>query len=301
METLLRPMLATASSAASNRTPVRIESLVGTHVFDVKMDGIRAFATWDGARLRLTNRNQVDITAKYPELVESFEASYAGPPTVLDGEIMAEDGRFESVLTRDKQSNRMAIEQAVKTHPTRFYAFDLPSLTTSQWTTRRAVLNNMALPERWDRTIVSYDVGFLAQTASLGLEGVIAKRVDSLYQHGARSKSWVKFKNLHHVTCLVSGYAAGTGSRAHFGAMFLSLVNDDGEIVPAGRVGTGMSRHEIDDLKARLDRKEVLLVEIECLGVTSGQTLRMPVYRGIRTDVGVMAASTQQLSALPRS
>lgn len=295
-------MLATASSAASNRTAVRIESLAGSHVFDVKMDGIRAFATWDGARLRLTNRNQVDITAKYPELVDSWMRSYPHDrPIVIDGEIMAEDGRFESVLTRDKQSNRLAIEQAVKAHPTRFYAFDVPTYADAPWHVRRAVLDTLDLPERWERTIVSMDAGFLAQTAALGLEGVIAKHRDSTYQFGARSKSWVKFKNLHHVTCLVSGYAAGTGSRAHFGAMFLSLVNDTGEIVPAGRVGTGMSRHEIDDLKARLDRKEVLIVEIECLGVTSGQTLRMPVFRGIRTDVDVLAASTSQLSTLPRS
>lgn len=297
----LRPMLATPSSAASGRSQIAIESLSGTHVFDVKMDGIRAFASWDGGRLTLTNRNQVDITAKYPELVESFEASYVGPPIVIDGEIMAEDGRFETVLTRDKQSSRLAIDQARKTMPTRFYAFDVPSHGDRDWQTRRALLESLVLPERWERTLVSYDPGFLAQTASLGLEGVIAKRLGGRYEFGARSKSWVKFKNLHHVTCLVSGYAAGTGSRAHFGAMFLSLVSPTGEIVPAGRVGTGMSRHEIDDLKARLDRQEVLVIEVECLGVTSGNTLRMPVYRGIRTDVGVLAASTTQLDSLPRS
>ena len=60
-------------------------------------------------------------------------------------------------------------------------------------------------------------------------------------------------------------------------------------------------RQRIADLKGRLDRKEVLIVEIECLGVSSGRALRMPVYRGIRTDVGVLAASTAQLATLPRS
>lgn len=296
----LRPMLATPSTGARNRVPIDIESLRDTHAFDVKLDGIRAFAHWDGHDLRLTNRNQVDITAKYPELIAAAQG-LGSRPMVLDGEIMADDGRFESVLTRDKQSNAIAIARAAAASPVRFFAFDVPNLGPLTWEQRREILEATPLPDRFGRTVLSRDPAFLSQTAQLGLEGVIAKRIDSTYQFGARSRSWVKFKNLHHVTCLVSGYATGTGSRAHFGAMFLTLLDEAGDPVPCGRVGTGFNARDIADLKERLDRKETLVVEIECLGVTSGQTLRMPVYRGIRTDVDTSACSVEQLSALPKS
>lgn len=296
-----RPMLATPSTGAGNRAPIDINSLEGTHAFDLKMDGIRAFAEWDGASLTLTNRNGGNITANYPEVVAAAPLIF-DLPCWLDGELMADDGRFETVLTRDKQSTARAIAAHAERHPVTFHAFDVPLYAEQPWTYRRKVLEDMAAewpgPGRFTITPVSYLSNFLAKTREVGLEGVIAKRKDDTYHFGARSKSWIKFKNLHRVTCLVAGYSAGEGSRAHFGKMHLALVDGD-TVVPCGSVGTGFTAKQTWELKELLDRGEILVVEIEALNRTSGGTLRFPVYKGLRTDVDVTACSVDQLSTLP--
>lgn len=297
-----RPMLATPSTGAGNRAPIDIETLAGTHGFDLKMDGIRAFAEWDGASLTLTNRNGENITRNYPEVVEAAPLFF-DLPTWLDGELVADDGRFETVLTRDKQANARAIAAHAERHPVTFHAFDLPLYAEQGWTWRRDALEAMAAewprPGRFTITPVSFTPDFLAKTREIGLEGVIAKRLNDTYHFGLRSKSWVKFKNLHRVTCLVAAYSAGEGSRAHFGKMHLALIGPDGKVVPCGSVGTGFKAKETWELKELLDRGEILVVEIEALNRTSGGTLRFPVYKGLRTDVDITACTVDQLSTLP--
>lgn len=292
-----RPMLATPSTGSSNRSPIDITSLRNTHAFDLKMDGIRAFAQYDGSTLVLINRNGVDITWKFPEIVASWTHDL---PLWLDGEIVCDSGRFEDTLTRDKQGTKAAVAAQVTARPASFHAFDLPAYHALPWFERRDYLEDLEMPgARFQITPCESDPEFLDRTRAAGLEGVIAKRLDALYQFGARSKAWVKFKNLHRVTCLVAGYEPGTGARAHFGHMNLALVDGAGQVVSCGAVGTGFSNAEILDLKARLDAGEVLVVEIECLNRTSGGTLRFPVYKGIRSDVDVFACSTDQLDTLP--
>lgn len=292
----LLPMLAVPSTATGNRRAVSYDDLMrtGEWVADVKMDGIRAFARWDGKRITFTNRNGVDVTGKFPELQTDL-----GPePLWLDGEIVALDGSFETTLTRDKQESAASIQRMSVSHPCRFVAFDIPEYHTWTWVDRRAALEDI-VGDRLVRTIISEDPGFLAVTRDLGLEGVILKRKGSKYEFGTRSRSWVKFKNLHRVSCLIAGYTTGTGHRSHFGAMHLALVDGEGQVVPVGRVGTGFSEREIADLKIRLDRQEVLVAEIECLNRTSGNTLRFPVYKGLRKDVGPLDCTTAQLDTVP--
>ena len=297
-----RPMLATPSTGAGNRAPIDINTLAGTHAFDLKMDGIRAFAEWDGANLTLTNRNGEVITHRYPELAAAAPL-YFDLPIWLDGEIVADNGRFETTLTRDKQNSAAAIRLHSERNPVSFHAFDLPMYHEQAWTWRRDELERTATewpgPGPFKITPVSYTPDFLAKTREVGLEGVIAKRLTVGYQFGARSKSWVKFKNLHRVTCLVAGYSPGEGSRAHFGKLHLALVNEAGEVIPCGSCGTGFTAKETWVLKELLDRGETLVVEIEALNRTSGGTLRFPVYKGVRTDVDVTACTADQLQTLP--
>lgn len=299
------PMLASPSTGAGNRAPVSFEQLMSTGdwVGDVKIDGIRAFAFYDGdAAVRLVNRNAVDITRKFPELQPPTRWAFGREPLWLDGEIVCDSGSFEQTLTRDKQETTRAISALAEQHPASFVAFDLPALAQRPFTERRAQLElvgRMFGGTRYGVTVTSREVDFLQATRSLGLEGVIVKRAASRYQFGKRSRDWVKFKNLHRVSCLVAGYAPGTGSRSDFGAMMLALVGEHGDIVSCGRVGTGFRGDEIADLKARLDAAEVLVVEIECLNVTPGGQLRFPVYKGVRTDLSPLDCTVAQLRALP--
>ena len=296
------PMLAVPSTGASGRDPLCYEDLIATGqwIGDTKVDGIRAFLRWDGAEPTFTNRHGVDVTRRFPEL----QAMKLGPePLWLDGEIVALDGRFETVLTRDKQGKGASIQRLSVSHPCRFMAFDVPEYATWTFMDRRTALEELLDGRTGPRialTVVSDAPNFLDLTREAGLEGVIAKRKNSTYHFGRRSKSWVKFKNLHRLTALVSGYTAGTGQRQRtFGALNLMLVDDQGQLVPIGTVGSGFSEREIHELKARLDSGEVLAVEIECLNRTSGNVLRFPVYKGIRTDVHILDCSTKQLDPIP--
>ena len=296
------PMLAIASTGASGRHPVTIESLAGTHVFDLKLDGIRCWATRVGKEpVVLRNRHGVDITFKFPEIAARFND--AGPPGIVDGEIVTLDGSFESVLTRDKQEKPAAIARLRHQLPAQFVAFDmpLPQLRSRPWDERRRVLDTWAVSAQFTLTPYSDDPGFITRVAELGMEGVIAKRVASRYQPGKRSADWVKFKLTHRISCLVRGYNTGTGSRSHFGALRLVLHDGIGGFVEVGTVGSGFTARQTHELKARLDHGDILVVEIEALNVTSGGLLRFPVFKGIRTDVSPLDCTIDQLATLPRS
>jgi len=292
------PMLATASTGASGRQPVRIEQLEGTHMFDLKLDGTRC---WIDDQGELRNRTNVVVTHKYPEIVEAL--AECPPWGRLDGEIVGEDGKFETALLRDKQEHTSSIRRVAKQHPVRFVAFDMPSdrLITTPWWRRREALSTWGrgVDPRISVSPVSEESVFLKRVADLGMEGVIAKRMTSAYAVGKRSIDWIKFKNTQRITCLVAGYYPGQGSRAHFGGMHLALLDPSGEApVRVGDVGSGFTVRQTHELKARLDNQEVLVVEIEALNVTSGRQLRFPVFRGVRSDVDPSTCTIEQLDLL---
>lgn len=307
MTPAIKPMLASPSTAAGGRQAVDLRTLVGTHSFDVKIDGLRAILYWDGLTLIIFNRSLLDITRLFPEL-EAMAPSLGPTPMTLDGEIVADDGLFTTVATRGKQTNPGIIARMVRDKPCKFIAFDLLSLDGQNtqgepYTTRRAGLDLLAA--NWPRAIfqpvLRHDDGMLMWTnvSELGLEGLIAKRKDSTYQPGARSRDWLKFKTVRRVTCVAVGYEKGEGARSHFGAMHLAMIGPGSKPVQVGRVGTGFNDAEIWDLKGRIDRGELFLVEIEALNRTKDNQLRFPVYKGIRTDIGLADATLDQLDTLP--
>ena len=300
------PMLACPTSSASNRKPVIFEELMarGDWVADVKIDGVRALPQWDGQKLIITNRVGADITHRYPEIQDALSDVLRGQkPLVLDGEIVARDGKFESTLMRDQQENPRRIATMIEKYPVIFVGFDMPDFS-ARWSERRRNLDEVS--SDWQKhagtlatTITSFSVGFLNETREHGMEGVVAKHINSRYEYGKRSRQWLKFRNRYRVSCLVAGYYPGTGSRAEFGGLELALLDDAGNPVSVGRVGTGFTGAEIVRLKTAIDRSDLLVVEIETTNQTSGGQLRFPVYRGVRTDVAQTDCSVGQLQFLP--
>lgn len=294
----LTPMLAIPSTGAGNRQPIDVRTLVATGdwALDLKLDGIRAM--WH--RGRMSNRLGADVTSKFPEI--SMPDRRDGFPW-LDGEIVALDGRFETVARREKLEKPAHIAQAAVANPCRFVAFDvIPADRQDRWDTRRARLELVQEEYGLPITPVGYDVDFMDQVRELRMEGVIAKRLASRYKFNRRSSDWVKHKFTQRISCLVAGYEPGNGSREHFGAMYLAVLDADGNAVPVGKVGSGFTDRETHELKRIIDAKrEVLIVEIEALSLTSGGTLRFPVYRGTRRDILPTDCTTAQLDSLPRS
>ena len=304
---IIKPMLAAPSTGTGSRRAIDLSTLMrGTHLFDLKLDGLRAILYWDGTTLRIVNRSGVDITRKFPD-IESLAPDFGAFPLILDGEIVCTDGLFNSVATRGKQEKPHAIADAVRRLPARFIAFDVLWIDTASvahqpYFDRRMMLDGLAVlwGTSFTASMMSTDgLSLWRAVQELGLEGIIAKDRNAPYMEGKRSPAWLKFKTVRRITCVMTGYEPGTGARAHFGAGFLALIGPAGP-VPVGKVGTGFTESEIQHLKCQLDAGTPVLVEIEALNLGSGGQLRFPVYKGVRTDLSYADATLDQLDSLPR-
>jgi bifunctional non-homologous end joining protein LigD len=217
--------------------------------YEMKWDGYRAIATVRDGVLSLRSRNGLDMTATYPELGELVDA--VPGDAVLDGEIVALDPkgrpRFE-LLQRHEV-------------PVRYFAFDLleaegASLEEFPYEERRTRLQ--AAVTETDAVRVPADAGrdlrrALETSGKLGLEGVMAKRRDSPYRRGRRSRDWIKLKHVLTQEVVIGGWTPGKGNRADtIGALLLGIP-EGGVLRYAGKVGTGFTDAELKKLRTRLD------------------------------------------------
>lgn len=292
----VKPMLASPPKAE------RPHQLQGTHAFDLKLDGLRAVAYVQSGVVRLVNRNGIDITHQFPEVEASFMEL---PDCILDGEIVARSGSFQDVALRGKQNQPLDVIHAMQTHPCIYVAFDhlyenSTDLRPLPFSQRRESLDRLSAQHPLTTSVVSMDPGYFEQVKALGMEGVIAKRLASSYRAG-RFSDWIKFKAVRSITAIGIGYEKGSGAREHFGAMFLALIDDAGQPVEVGRVGTGFTQRDIAEVKAMLDAGVPVLCEIECLNVSKDGRLRFPVYKGLRSpELSLTDAKLSQLNEIPR-
>ncbi|MFJ1824596.1 non-homologous end-joining DNA ligase [Streptomyces sp. NPDC088178] len=250
-------MLATAGSLP----PAAVE---GRWAFEVKQDGQRAmvYLPGDGSTV-LRSRSGADISAVYPELAEL--GSLLGRPAVLDGEIVAldDEGRsdFERLqsrmgLTSAAKAARMT--QVVPAHLMLFDAVYLDGhrLTGLPYTERRALLEGLGLDgEYWSTpaAVVGHGAQALEMTRAAGLEGVVAKRLASVYEPGVRSRSWVKIRHVRTVDVIVGGWVAGRGRLAGLPGALLVGEARAGGLRYVGSVGTGWSDNERTTLAELLE------------------------------------------------
>ncbi|MET8878032.1 non-homologous end-joining DNA ligase [Nocardia sp. NPDC004604] len=279
--------------------------------YEVKFDGIRAIGYIDD-NLRLVSRNDKDITAAWPELVDLAPGS---PRFVVDGEIVTftADGRtsFEALQPRMHQRNPATISALRRTIPATYLIFDLlhigaRSLIDLPYQQRRQLLEQLGLrgphwqvPPRLDG--IGADI--LAESKRLGLEGILCKRRDSPYLPGRRSPLWTKVKNVRDQEVVIVGWRPGTGRRAGSIGSLLMAVNDNtGNLVYIGNVGTGFTQATLTGLQSKLqllqrntptvatDIKDAIWVTPELVGEvtftewTGEGRLRHPSWRGLRPD-----------------
>ena len=283
--------------------------------FEVKWDGIRAIVFADHGEVCIQSRNLLDVTRQYPE-VQGLGDVFATRRVILDGEIVApdEDGRpqFSRLQQRMHQSSAAVINDGMRNYPVSFMAFDVlavdgESTMALPYLERRARLEALELSGSWWQT-PSTHVGdgslVLAATKSQGLEGVLAKRLDSTYEPGRRSRSWLKIKNKNRQEFVVGGWSPGAGNRSdHFGALLIGYYDGD-RLIYAGHVGTGFNRKTLDDLLRRMnalrrDRSPFvatpripgavwvepeLVCEVEFTEWTTEGVLRHPSFKGLRDD-----------------
>ena len=278
-------------------------------LFEVKWDGYRAIARVAGGEATLTSRRGNDLTGRFSGVARAVEAAVRTPDCVLDGEVCALDERGRSSFS--------AMQQGKPDTPIVYYVFDVleidgKPLVDLPLVERRQRLENLL--DRRSKTVriseTFEDGKALFEAAKKeGLEGVIAKRIDSRYLPGKRTREWVKVKTHGRQEFVIAGYTKGQGRRAgRFGSLVLGVYRG-GELVYVGNCGTGFSEDEIDRLLQRLrplERKEPpfsvvpkmpkvrkgdvvwvkpkLVCEVEFAEWTHDGRLRAPVYQGLRED-----------------
>jgi bifunctional non-homologous end joining protein LigD len=288
--------------------------------FEVKWDGVRAIAYAQPGRLRLESRNLNDITSTYPE-VRGLVAALGMHEAVLDGEIVAFDysdpahprPSFERLQSRINVSAPAAVRRLMRTTPVVYAIFDLlyldgHSLMERHYSERRAALESLELSgPAWRVPAAHPGDGkrLLEATRGQGLEGIVAKRLDTRYEPGRRSGAWLKIKNTHRQEMVIGGWIPGEGRRtARIGALLMG-VHENGRFRYAGRVGTGFTEKTLDDLRRRLEplrradspfdnasklpREAVfveprLVAEVEFREWTTERVMRAPSFKGLRED-----------------
>jgi bifunctional non-homologous end joining protein LigD len=304
----VKPMLACAGTLPRDD---------GKWGFEIKWDGVRALAYCTPGELRLESRNLNDITSQYPE-IGRLSRQLSSHAAILDGEIVAfdEQGRpsFAALQQRMHVSSPAHVRRLARSTPVTYVIFDLlwldgHSLMEQPYAERRRRLSELALAgERWQTPehVIGQGQALLRASADQGLEGVLAKRLDSAYLPGRRSTSWLKVKNVNRQELVVGGWMPGKGRRAaRIGALLVGVYDAHGALHYAGRVGTGFTEKELDRLAAQLEplRREgspftagkppprgavfsepVLVADVEFREWTRDGVLRAPSYRGLRED-----------------
>jgi bifunctional non-homologous end joining protein LigD len=284
--------------------------------YEIKWDGVRAIGYVDGGRLRLASRNGRDVTSRYPELRELGRA-LAGHEAVLDGEVVAFDaeGRpsFQRLQGRMHLTSDHVVRRLAQSEPVAYVLFDLlwldgHSLLALPYSERRERLLALGLSGPTWQTPASHvgdGAAMLEASRARGLEGIIAKRLDSPYTAGRRPGTWVKVKNVRATEVVIGGWLEGEGRRSgRLGALVVGYY-EDGALRYAGRVGTGFDEAELNRLggllaplaradspfEGRQPPRETHFVEPELVATvnygewTQARTLRHPVYKGLRDDL----------------
>jgi bifunctional non-homologous end joining protein LigD len=284
------PMLASVSDEPFSRP---------NWVFEEKYDGVRLIAYKDGANVSMISRNAIDRARNYPEIVAAIRKLKA-KTLVLDGEV---------VIFDPKKISRFQLLQQSKGHP-QYVAFDClyvngKDLRKEALSARRTMLERIVKPSK----VISLsarlaDDGLKAfQIASRrGLEGLIAKNLDSTYFEG-RSSQWLKVKVHQEDEFIIGGYTEPSGARRYFGALLLGGFVK-GKLLFVGKVGTGFDEKTLASLHRQMqplvqakspfvnDPRErgatfvapKLVAQISYTEWTDDGKLRHPVYLGLRDD-----------------
>jgi bifunctional non-homologous end joining protein LigD len=311
MPAKIRPMLA---------TPVEEPFDNPAWLFEIKWDGYRAVAFIADNSVRLVSRNHNDLTGQFPEL-RNLPGFIKAKQAVVDGEIVAIDDQGRPSFSLMQQ--RTGFQPGRRPLPGRegvpifYYAFDL--LYLDGYDLRRVGLERrkellQSVLQNGD--IVRFSDHYPEKGRELfevarqrGLEGILAKRRDSVYQE-ERTRDWLKIKITQRQECVIGGYTDPEGSRQYFGSLVLGLYDKRGHLIHVGQAGTGFNQKTLKEIYEQLHLLETksnpfhgeigglrkvhfvspkLVAEIKFSEWThetaeGGMKLRAPVFLGLRFD-----------------
>ncbi|MCW1300968.1 MAG: non-homologous end-joining DNA ligase [Candidatus Nanoarchaeia archaeon] len=291
------------------------------YLFEIKYDGTRTIVYIDKEkeRVKFLNRRGLFFEKRYPEILKELPNAFLGNKGILDGEIVVLDGEkpnFWKLQEREHTSDELRIELLSKLSPATLFIFDIlykdgKSLLEFPLIERKRILGECVTEGervKLTRFIIGGGIKFFEEVAKKGFEGIMAKKIDSPYLIGERSKYWLKIKATKTVDCVICGFTRGEGIREKYlGALVLGCL-DEGKLRYVGRVGTGFSESDLAKLKEMLEpitidknpfeifeeepnmaEKMVFvepryICEVKCMEITKDKKLRAPVFLRIRED-----------------
>ena len=274
-------------------------------IYEIKWDGYRAIAEINKKSVKLYSRNGLSFAQDYPEVYN--ELKKIKKDVVIDGEIVALDAEgkphFE-LIQQYAQDQSPAIC---------YYVFDClyingRSIEKKPLLERKALLKKL-LPEsgiiRYCDHVEETGEAFFKAIQKQGLEGMIAKRADSIYAEGMRTSDWLKVKNVIMGEAVIAGYTEARGSRKHFGALVLGVYKK-GKLVYIGHTGTGFSNDALKEIYKQMQPlkmdyspfeteipvnapvtwlKPKMVCNLKYTEITRDGHRRHPVFMGLRIDL----------------
>jgi bifunctional non-homologous end joining protein LigD len=276
----------------------------GEWIYEVKHDGYRVLARFQDGKVNLFTRSGKDWTDKMPHVAKAL-AKLDLDDSWLDGEVV--------VLTPEGRSSFQALQNAFEAGRDSgmvYYVFDAPYLDGKDLTRLPLRERKKRLKRKIKNGVIRFS-GHLSATAKealdeackLGLEGLIGKDAESVYQAG-RTRSWIKLKCRPRQEFVIVGYTPPGGSRSHFGALLLGQYDETQKLRFAGKVGTGFNEDLLGSLIKKLNPlkrpdsplvnpprekgaqwiRPTLVAEIAYTEKTNDGILRQASFMGLRSD-----------------
>ncbi len=303
----IKPMLATLVDEPSDEEG---------WLFEVKWDGYRAISYLKGGDISIRSRNNKDFNKKFYPLFQALQEWAID--AVVDGEILVVNDKGEPDFNALQEWRSEADGELI------YYVFDLLwlggyDLTNVPLSERKAILQQIVPATGPIRFSENFDVGgreFFSQAEKMGLEGIMAKRADSVYVAGARSREWLKVKTHKDQEAIIAGYTKNENTNKRFSALLMGVYDDNKELVFIGPVGTGYTMKMQDEILKKLKPHEttkcpfnevpdynkpsrfrpdppkaevtwvkpVVVADVTYRALSSDGSLRHPSFKGIRED-----------------
>ena len=311
----------------------------GEWVYEIKWDGYRALALKTKDKVRLFSRRVNDVTKDFAGIAEAV-AKLPVANAVFDGEVVALDEHGHASFQLLQNSRKQALEK--KSGTLVYYIFDVLNLEGKDLTgltllkrkeMLEQVLKHVPDPIRYSAHLKGDPNVLLAEVKKNHIEGLIAKRADSVYEPDRRSGAWLKIKTALQQEFVIAGYTQPRGARAYFGAILLGYYQA-GQLLFASKAGTGFDQKTLRDLYKRfqtlktttvpfvnvpasrkskwgegLTRAEMnrctwlrpeLVCQVRFTEWTSDGGLRHPVFLGLRDDKKAADVVREQAVAGPK-
>jgi bifunctional non-homologous end joining protein LigD len=306
----IRPMLATAADKPFDSDE---------WLFELKLDGYRAVAEINAEKFLLYSRNGLDLSIIYPSIPAALKKMKLN--AVLDGEIV--------VLNKNGKPDFQQLQNYTRGNhlPIVYYVFDILSYQHHDMKGLPLLERKKCLKKILKKsTVIRYCDHILNDGKKLynevkknKLEGMMAKRKDSLYHPGVRTKEWLKIKYSRSQEAVIAGFTQPKGSREHFGSLLLGQYRRN-KLHYIGHTGTGFNSQTLGELMMKMKKlvvnksplspapkanspvtwiKPILVCEVKFTEITEQGILRHPVFKGLRKDKTSKSVNEETQKEIP--